>query len=87
MTEQEAINVFKGFKFTPREMKAVALGIEALEKQIPKKPSTRLTSGALQYEVHDCPICGEHFGFRTDVNYCEVCGQKIDWSDEDDREY
>lgn len=85
MTEQEAINVFKGFKFIPREMKAIAMGIEALEKQIPKK--------AKCYEdkfIH-CPNCDIGFGYKwecypTKLNesleniiYCYSCGQKIDW--------
>lgn len=86
MTEQEAINVFKGFKFTPREMKAVAMGIEALEKQIPKKP--------IQLKGYKkpcfCPICipsDNTFvkcSYEHDTyNYCPMCGQRIDWGNEE----
>ena len=33
MTREEAIAVFKGFKFLPREMKAVDMAIKALEQE------------------------------------------------------
>ena len=33
MTRKEAINVFKGFKFLPREQKAVDMAIEALKQE------------------------------------------------------
>lgn len=66
--------------------KALKLGIEALEKQIPKEPKC--------YEdkfIH-CPSCGIGFGYKwecypTKVNdyshikYCYGCGQMIDWSE------
>lgn len=91
MTEQEAIKIILNYSVYgcgycheggDEIPKAFTTATKALEKQIPKKPVSRLTKGALQYKVHDCPICGEKFGFRIDVNYCEVCGQKIDWSEE-----
>lgn len=98
MTEQEAINVFKGFKFTPREMKAVAMGIKALEKQIPKKPLISHFDFD-NTDVAYCPNCYNAFGeirpmecgnvhtmkwhYRNGIkeSHCEVCGQRIDWSD------
>lgn len=52
---------------------AIKLAIEALEKQIPKKPIDLANS-----TYSKCPTCG---GFHFD-NYCANCGQKIDWSDE-----
>ena len=33
MTREEAIKIFKGFKFLPREMKAVDMAIKALEQE------------------------------------------------------
>lgn len=59
---------------------AVGMAIEALEKQIPKKP----------YDVDedvrtfDCPSCLSHLfacDAFEDVEYCCVCGQALDWSD------
>lgn len=48
------------------------LAIEALEKQIPKKP--------IEYE---CPVCKDSVGYKFGESYmmphCENCGQKLDW--------
>ena len=50
--------------------------IEALEKQIPKKV-TKLA----------CPSCNRIFLFRHGEkrkgDYCDNCGQALDWSDND----
>lgn len=83
MTEQEAINVFKGFKFTPREMKAVVMGIEALEKQIPKKPKRYIAFDGI--ERNGCPSCLRNEILYPGQKYCSVCGQKLDWGNEYDR--
>lgn len=84
MTNEEAINVFKGFKFTPREMKAVAMGIEALEKQMPKKANIDIgydTEGNA-WNNWRCPCCRKNYLLDDEeYNYCPQCGQKIDWSE------
>ena len=58
---------------------ALALAIEALEKQIPKKP--RETRCALM-----CASCGhkitEKGCKKLNRSYCKKCGQAIDWSDD-----
>ena len=62
--------------------KVVALACKALEKQIPKKV-------ILGYDEQDsicCPNCkGELMSMdwydHWKCNYCEVCGQALDWSD------
>lgn len=38
---------------------------------------------------YNCPMCGSGLRYRYSVcepidNYCAICGQKIDWSEEDD---
>lgn len=57
--------------------------INALEKQIPKKPIED------RYPWCICPNCGgsvylkniqEHI-FVDETSYCEHCGQALDWSD------
>jgi rubrerythrin len=50
-----------------------------IEKQIPKK---------LDYEDNEayCPVCGHEFENNINdwgCNYCQGCGQKLDWSDEE----
>lgn len=59
------------------------IAIKALEKQIPK-PVVNL--GVVKYfhekplyMYGDCPNCGCMRLRSTDINYCVVCGQKIDW--------
>ena len=55
--------------------------IEALDKQIPKKP-IYTNEGT----VTRCPNC-EAIHLRcissVEIDYCERCGQAIDWSKED----
>lgn len=62
------------------------IAIQALEKQIPKKPDLLGDgyddSGNLVYDTWICPC------FRTeyeldydDYKFCPNCGQKIDWSE------
>ena len=62
---------------------ALALAIEALEKQIPKKPLH-------MHKNYYCPICKEDGWMLWDDaipndmdNYCGICGQAIDWSDDE----
>lgn len=58
---------------------ALALAIEALEKQIPKKPLH-------MHKNYYCPICKEDGWMLWDDaipndmdEYCGKCGQAIDW--------
>lgn len=64
----------------------IRMAIEALEKQIPKKPK-RVDHWAL------CPTCYDKYGFSYDILvgmrglktgecHCLNCGQALDWSDE-----
>ena len=50
--------------------------IEAVEKQIPKKPDKS------QRDIHGSPIerCPSCYSFGV-LKYCAHCGQKIDWSE------
>ena len=71
------------------------LAINALEKQIPKKPNKTIDSSwGIQKEAHTCPVCDYyltevHFiepqkiESNKKITYCETCGQAIDWSDEE----
>lgn len=74
--------------FSWEEMKEVRdIAIEALEKQVPKKPTK------LEYKllldmgwIYRCPACGcacgenkYHPEVTQDDMYCTQCGQKLDW--------
>ena len=55
---------------------ALCVAIEALEKQIPKKPDVVLIG--INYWIEQCPTCkGINLGM-----VCHTCGQKMDWSEE-----
>lgn len=81
MTNEEAIKILTELKPIPVDgfkiiAKAYDLAIEALEKQIPKKP--RETRCALM-----CASCGhkitEKGCKKLNRSYCKKCGQAIDW--------
>jgi len=51
--------------------------IEALDKQMPKKPIENPLCGL--YVMYKCANCKDVIPVNT--NYCPNCGQKIDWSE------
>ena len=61
------------------EYKMAQVAINALEKQIPKKPIERISLLGLD-KGGKCPTCNKHINACRYWMYCE-CGQKIDWSD------
>lgn len=97
MTENEAIEIIKRTPLmryiADRNPKgelgeALEMAVEALEKQIPKKPiySDYDDNGLdeiIPYKAA-CPICGHEFEFGTwndeDSHHC-VCGQRLDWGE------
>ena len=55
-----------------------------IEKQIPKKPML------MKFDHYDSYFCKCGLGFGNSImmirpNYCERCGQKLDWGNENDR--
>ena len=64
-------------------IKAYNVAINALEKQIPKKPifESEQTS---PFGVDDVPYCPSCRCDLPEVSYCEKCGQALDWSDTDE---
>ena len=65
-------------------IEALNKAIEAIEKQIPKKPLH-------MHKNYYCPICKEDGWILWDDaipndmdNYCGMCGQAIDWSEQSD---
>lgn len=68
---------------------AVDVAIQALEKQIPKKPIMKQYFEDLEEKYLCCPTCGEILTDRIPADnktfcfHCMNCGQKLDWSDEE----
>ena len=90
MTYEEAIKVLRvildpyDYPFGEKskcyqyDLEAINKAIEALEKQIPKKP----------YDIVHCPLCKIEVELQPidteQVTYCLHCGQAIDWSEQSD---
>lgn len=61
---------------------AFALAIEALGKQIKKKPI--LKQKFINLIIGFCPTCaanGKEEGVNNQMLYCDKCGQAIDWGE------
>ena len=58
--------------------------VEALEKQIAKKPKKIETEGYRYTDTYKCPTCKGNFSGTGIADYCYHCGQKLDWSEYDD---
>ena len=92
MTNEEAIsyilaNYFDGDEDVravvggDEEHLAMKCAVEALEKQIPKKPKV-----SFQSEFYWCPDCECAIKMRIEkktknIRYCPFCGQALDWSE------
>lgn len=65
---------------------ALDTAIEALEKQLPEKVDTKEDfkgfNGNLICYKGFCPSCG-YVVDSSKTNYCNACGQKLDWTVEE----
>ncbi len=69
-------------------LKAFGMAINALEKQIAKKPVCKEMPYSEEVGFNDelhCPTCGAYVGYFTEgmgepeqMKYCTDCGQKLD---------
>lgn len=93
-TNEEAIDCIKknkppsGFYML---QESVDMAIKALEKQVAKKPSFEGDGydpdGNLVYDTWICPCCEKHYEVDyEEYDYCPSCGQRIDWSEEQEGE-
>ena len=87
MTENEAIELIENdLKLHSKDLSSkykngLRMAINALEKQIPKKPHKNFE----KFSGVWCS-CGKYLGkgyFVDKPSYCADCGQKLDWSDEE----
>ena len=85
MTTKKAIEILK--RVDELECKfegyttALDIAVQALEKQLPKKPIVKPYFYGKKYYCSECQhyICAE---YNTKEFYCSRCGQALDWSDE-----
>ena len=83
--EYEVARIKRGKIDINNRYNALTLAKEALEKQIPKKPYKRKEHKSKDYY---CAICERYLGDEMELKfaclqpeYCEHCGQALDWSD------
>ena len=62
---------------------ALDMAIQALEKQIPKKPIKSENQVVRYVNTYYCPICNLGIAGTNIAKWCYHCGQKLDWSDEE----
>ncbi len=76
MTPQEAIKYIEQHNHIADDVKDMC--IEALEKQIPKKP-TGLSVNENNMRIGNCSCCKILVSDLYDKHHC-LCGQALDWS-------
>lgn len=98
ITNQEAINIgneilrkikLEGdvIDISPKDYEDfIAMSLDALEKQVPKKPFEHWIEG-MAVPLHECPVCHllisrwvDGYFFKLPTCYC---GQAIDWREEE----
>lgn len=89
MTEQKVIETLEYIRYCNEykgcaESIALDMAIKSMEKQIPKPV---LVKDKTYYKDYFCPVCKKQ---QKDTRknkregcYCERCGQKVDWSEEE----
>ena len=92
MTNQEAINDLKVILseiteceesicyITDVDAEPLELAIKARERQIPKKP----IYGAANIKCPNCEATLLYYFHSFKIDYCDECGQRLDWSEEND---
>lgn len=80
MEIKEAIRVLNEVKLMSPEGQASFKAIEALEKQIPKKPIKDREQNIRYTSAYSCPACGNGFSGTGVASYCYHCGQKLNWN-------
>ena len=92
MTNQEAVNDLKVILseiteceesicyITDVDAEPLRLAIKALERQIPKKP----VYGAANIKCANCGATLLYYFYSFKIDYCDECGQRLDWSEEND---
>lgn len=72
MTVEEALNILDTIPTISEQVDALEMAIEALEKQMPKKPIEKDTEKPCLF----CPNCGVELWVKS--HHCK-CGQALDF--------
>lgn len=86
---QEALNNLKNMGdkdlYNERHLEWAGTLQELVYKATPKKPIIQ----GLSVAIHTCPVCDKELIvtndeiviYKTKTNYCDNCGQRLDWSE------
>ena len=88
-TYEEALKLAKGglkiyeehYPALEEQIKWQKVIIKALEMLTPKKPQRYIAFDGI--ERNGCPTCDHNEILYAGQKYCSVCGQAIDWSEEE----
>ena len=85
--EEQVVERLKKASYERLGNDGMGIAIQALEKQIPKKPAYEgdgyAPDGTFVWDEWLCPCCGKRYEVDyDDYDFCPNCGQKLDWSDE-----
>lgn len=94
MTESEAKKNITAYVYMECEnmpedvIKALDVAKVALDRRTAEKPTYEgdgYANGVLVYDTWICPCCEHRYEVDyDDYEYCPKCGQKIDWSEENE---
>lgn len=78
MTYEEVLKSAKdGLYYSERQIEKQKMAIDALEKQISKKPLFERSVISRSFDIYKCPICQAEI--QSGDYYCSNCGQAIAW--------
>lgn len=88
MEESEAIRELHKIRpiggiIPQKRAEALDVAIQALEKQIPKKPIKSEKQVVRYVNTYYCPTCESGITGTSIAKWCYHCGQKLDWNDEE----
>lgn len=72
-------------KALPDGIEAIQIAIQALEKQIPKKPMM-VYDDKVDSNWCSCPICANGIGWEIHarkIKFCLECGHRLDFGDDE----
>lgn len=65
---------------TGEHLEALDMAIQALEKQVAKKPIKSDVQAIRYVNTYYCPVCQLGITGTNIAKWCYHCGQKLDWS-------
>lgn len=83
-TEEQAFNDLERYLLREERpaYKAVAICMRAAKTKIPLKPIVAYREAISGIKHYSCPVELCHSMLHTGANFCEHCGQALDWVNE-----